>query len=202
VRGADILSNDAISPAGTNEAARRPAWRSALAVFAVLFTLSEGLYLILGSIAKTCLAPGAACGSLATGVSSAIFVNATNESGAPMLSNLISIGLPGFSNLFYLFLAGITIDDYGQLLATVAASVIIGFVVLWGYVAMIAKRGVAMRLVLAVAFAIGWWVLYNNTEASIYKVDFSSIAPSRYLEIPIAAISMFIASFFARRQGA
>jgi hypothetical protein len=178
----------------------RPAWQTAIIVLPVLFTLSEALYLALGATAKTCLAEGAACGPLARTVSNALFVNATGESGASVLDNAFSVGLPGFNNLFYIFLAGIGIDYFLPLLATAAASVIIGFVVLWGYFAMTAKRSVPMKLLLAIAFAIGWCVLYNNTEASVYKTEFVGLVSSRYLEIPIGAICIFIASFFVRRQ--
>jgi hypothetical protein len=178
----------------------RPAWQTALITLAVLFTLSEALYLVLGAMATICLAEGAACGPLAKTISNALFVNATGESGAPVLDSVFSVGLPGFNNLFYIFLAGIGIDYLAPLLATAAASVVIGFVVLWGYFAMTAKRGIAMKLLLAIAFAIGWCVLYNNTEASVYKTEFVGLVSARYLEIPIGAISIFIASFFVQRR--
>lgn len=188
-------SSAAAIPAGQ----QRPAWQTALVVLSVLFALSETIYLVLGAIAKTCLAEGATCGAFANALSNALFVNATGQSGTPVLDNTFSIGLPGFNNLFYLLLAGISINDFGPLLATVAASVIIGFLILWGYFATAANRDAMIRLSLAIAFGAGWWVLYNNTEASVYKTEFVALASSRYLEIPIGAISMFLASFFMKR---
>ena len=173
----------------------RPAWQAALIVLAVLFAVSEIVYLVLGGIAKACLVEGAACGALGMDISNALFVNATDVSGVPVFSNIFAIGLPGFNNLFYLFISGLGIDGMDQLLSTVAASVIIGFLVLWGCFAASARRGVMMRLLLAIVFALGWWVLYNNTEASVYKTDFLTLAFMRYLEIPVGAISLFVASF-------
>lgn len=177
-----------------------PAWQSALIVLAVLFALSETVYLVLGGIAKMCLAEGATCGTLAMGISNALFAGGTNESGVPVFSNIFSIGLPGFNNLFYLFIAGFGIDSADQMLSTVAASVIVGFLVVWGYVAMSAKRSTGLRLLLAIAFAIGWWLFYNGVEASVYKAEFVSLISARYLEIPIGTISLFVASFFVSRR--
>lgn len=175
---------------------QRPAWQTALIVLTVLFAVSEAVYLVLGSIARTCMAEGAACGPLAAGTSNALFVNAVDPGGGATLMNAFAIGLPGFNNLFYLFISGFGIDTAQQLLSTVAASIIIGFLVLWGYFTTSVNRSAGLRLLLAVGFAIGWWVLYNGTEASVYKSEFLGLIFSRYLEIPVGAVSMFVASFF------
>lgn len=180
---------------------QRPVWQSAIVVLIVLFTLSEAVYLVLGGIAKTCLAPLATCGPWVTEASRPLFAYYATESGANMFSNTFSIGLPGFNNIFYLFVAGVLADFLGILLATAAASILIGFLVVWGFLAISAKQGVALRLVLAIGFAIGWFAFYNYTEASVYGADFLPLARMRYLEIPIGAASLFVASFFALRRG-
>lgn len=179
---------------------QRPAWQTAVIILAVLFALSETVYLVLGGVARICLAESAACGLLATGISQTLFVNATDVSGVPVFSNIFAIGLPGLNNLFYLFISGLGVDGIGQLLSTVAASVLIGFMITWGYVAASAGRGVMTRLLLASGFAVAWWVLYNNTEASVYTTSFLALASSRYLEIPLGTFSLFVASFFAGRR--
>ena len=182
------------------QAAGQPAWQTTLVAFGLLFTLSEATYLILGTIAKRCLAQGATCEPFVNAVGGALFVNATNESGAPMFSNALAIGLPGFNNLFYALVTGIGVDYFGQFLASAAASVIIGVLVLWGYFALTAGRGQAMRLLIAIAFAIAWCLFYNGTEASIFGADFVSLVSTRYLEVPVGAASLFIASLFAHRN--
>ena len=181
-------------------AARQPAWQTALVALGVLFTLSEAVYLVLGHIAKRCLAEGTACAPLVNSISGALFVNATNESGAPMFSNVLAIGLPGFNNLFYALVAGIGVDYFGQFLASAAASLIIGILILWGYFALAAGRGPATRFLIAIVFAIGWCLFYNGTEASIFGADFISLVSSRYPEVPIGVASLFIASLFAHRR--
>lgn len=187
------------SPDTVQARAQRPAWQTALIALAVLLALSEGAYLLLGTIAKGCIAEISACGQVTGPLSTALFANATNENGTQALIVLFSFGLPGFNNLFYLLLGSISISQMGNFLATVAASVLIGFLVLWGYVAAVTGRGILMKLLLAVGFSIGWFALYNNTEASVFGVGLTDLVLSRYLEMPIAAVSLFAVSFFARR---
>ncbi|MGV3548366.1 hypothetical protein [Rhizobium sp.] len=179
---------------------QKPAWMTAVIVLVVLLLLSEVAYVVLGGIAKMCLAEGANCGPLVTGISRSLFTPYDSEGGVKLLSSTFSIGLPGFNNLFYLFVGGVVAEFLVMLLTTTAASLLIGFLIVWGYVVMSGGRNVAIQLLLAVAFAIGWFGFYNYTEASVYGADFLPLAEMRYLEIPIAAASLFVASFFVRQR--
>lgn len=180
----------------------RPIWPTALIALAVLFALSEASYMLLGVLAQRCLDKVSACGQAVGAMSDALFLYATTESGAPSFMVKFSFGLPGFNNLFYTILSGVAIDELGKFMATVAISLLAGFLVIWGFLAAAAGRGIAMKLLLAIAFALGWFALYNKAEASVYGTEFIASISARYLEIPIAAISLLIVSLFARRRGA
>lgn len=191
----------ASSPGSSPARPQRPAWQTALVALAVLLAMSEGAYLLLGAIGKRCLADGAGCGQTTATMSNALFANAAGDGGGQVFTVAFSFGLPGFNNLFYLLFGTIGTGEMGDFLATVAASLLIGFVVLWGHVAAAAGRGIVVTLLLAIGCSLGWFALYNNMEASVFGVSFMELIPLRYLEVPVAAASLFAVSLLAPRSG-
>ena len=172
----------------------------ALVALAALFVLSEALYLSAGMGAKTCIDSLTGCRAITEWLWDIFFMYVENDRGIQVFVVKTSFGLPGFNNIFYLILGDVLTDEPGKFLATVAASILVGFLALWGYLATSAHRGAMMKLLLAVIFAIGWFALYNNAEASVYGVDVFATAMRRASEIPIAAISLLAVSLLTQRS--
>jgi hypothetical protein len=178
----------------------RPAWRTALVALAVLFAISEMAYLLIGLGAKSCSDDAANCRHIVSWFYEIFITHAVNEIQMEEMVVRTSFGLPGFNNLFYVILGNIMFYQPDKFLLSAAASVIVGFLALWGYLATSTGRGAMMKLLLAIIFAIGWFVLYNNAEASVYDVDVFATAMRRAAEIPIAAISLLLVSLLTRRS--
>jgi hypothetical protein len=184
--------------AQTMQGRERPAWQTALVALAILFFISEAAYLLAGFGAKSCSDDAVNCRHIASWLYEIFFTHATNEAGMQVFVVKTSFGLPGFNNLFYAILGNGLAEAPGKFLATVAASILVGFLAIWGYLATSAGRGVMVRLLLAIAFAIGWFVFYNNAEASVFRLDFFETVAQRTLEIPVATISLLLVSLFVR----
>lgn len=196
------MSTGDISTAPTMREQQHPAWRTALIALAVLLVLSEAAYLFAGMRAKICIDSLTSCVPINEWLYGIFFMYAESTNGAPAFMVKTSFGLPGFNNIFYIVLGNALMDQPGQFLATVAASLLVGFLALWGYLALGAQRGALMKLLFAAFFAIGWFALYNNAEASIFGADFFVLAGQRYWEIPVAFVSLLLVSLLARRRSA
>lgn len=123
-------------------------------------------------------------------LSRSFFMLSDGPDGAPRIYNILAFGLPGLNNLFYTFINPTDPGEMPKFLQTVAISLLVALMMIAGFLATGRGRGMFMKFLLAIAFAVAWFALYNNAEFSIYGGDFWYMVRTRFTEIPIATVAL------------
>ena len=177
-------------------------WSLSLIILAVLAAISEGVYLGLGSVAYACAANERLCNTPMGAIARPLFETSVIPGRGTYLYSLYSIGLPGLNNLFYLFYGYFDAGNQVRFVETIAISLLVGWLSIFVFLSASRGRGLVLRLILAFACAVGWFVLYNAAELSIFGGSFSTIVPVRAIEIAITTVCLMIASLVVERRHA
>lgn len=187
--------------AGTTAApARHSILITALVALAVLGVLSEAAYLTLAAAPYYCVADGRFCDTFLADVARPLFDAVKAEDGRVNAYNIFAFGLPGLNNIYFLLFTVIEPAMMWKFGQTVVIAYLVGFMAIFGFLHMAAGRGLFIRLLLAMVFAVIWFALYTGAELSLFGGEFAGVFQMRYFEIVTTTLTLFITSFFVSRS--
>lgn len=190
-----MIRNDATKAKGL------PTWQVALIALVILGGLSETAYVLVGMVADACFVEDINCEHVSEILGYAFFEVEPGGSRGKYVYPRGGLGLPGFSNAFH-FVVGTANSSPLKSLLPAAISVIVGFLMIAGFLSRARGGRLPSKLGLAIVFATGWFLLYNLIDMLIFRIDVSEALMQRYPEIPVSAIGLLIVSLFVRRTDA